>query len=376
MNKKLNIDKIKEAMESGGFNQARLAKEMSVSRTIVTSWFKGEKFPKPDKLLKLAVMLGLGFNEIVSVAQSASEPVIAFRKKANRRTKDVHIERAKDMGKLLELLVDFLPFEKLEHPPTLKQPVMDYQYVQKVALKIREDIGVTESKPIDFDKLIDKFIEFEVVIIPVLWGNKENHENALHIYLPSSKTTWVYINLDSNLHDFKFWISHELGHVIAPSLKEEEAEDFADAFAQALLFPETLARKSYKEIEALNSVRAKISKIIDYADKYMISPITIKEAIKDYSSEYGLREVELGDFFYAATTKFNKKYCNVSEILNESKPYTAKSYIKVSRKYFETPFFDILKKFLSENEKSPGFIQTILETSFLDAKEIYAELTK
>ncbi|MBW2365531.1 MAG: helix-turn-helix domain-containing protein [Deltaproteobacteria bacterium] len=363
-------------MESGGFNQAGLAKEMGVSRTIVTSWFKGEKFPKPDKLLKLAVMLGLGFNEIVSVAQSASEPVIAFRKKANRRTKDVHIERAKDMGKLLELLVDFLPFEKLEHPPTLKQPVMDYQYVQKVALKIREDIGVNESKPIDFDKLIDKFIEFEVVIIPVLWGNKENHENALHIYLPSSKTTWVYINLDSNLHDFKFWISHELGHVIAPSLKEEEAEDFADAFAQALLFPETLARKSYKEIEALNSVRAKISKIIDYADKYMISPITIKEAIKDYSSEYGLREVELGDFFYAATTKFNKKYCNVSEMLNEAKPYTAKSYIKVSRKYFETPFFDILKKFLSENEKSPGFIQTILETSFLDAKEIYAELTK
>jgi len=376
MNKKLNIDKMKEAMESGGFNQAGLAKEMGVSRTIVTSWFKGEKFPKPDKLLKLAVMLGLGFNEIVSVAQSASEPVIAFRKKANRRTKDVHIERAKDMGKLLELLVDFLPFEKLEHPPTLKQPVMDYQYVQKVALKIREDIGVNESKPIDFDKLIDKFIEFEVVIIPVLWGNKENHENALHIYLPSSKTTWVYINLDSNLHDFKFWISHELGHVIAPSLKEEEAEDFADAFAQALLFPETLARKSYKEIEALNSVRAKISKIIDYADKYMISPITIKEAIKDYSSEYGLREVELGDFFYAATTKFNKKYCNVSEMLNEAKPYTAKSYIKVSRKYFETPFFDILKKFLSENEKSPGFIQTILETSFLDAKEIYAELTK
>ncbi|MBW1848226.1 MAG: helix-turn-helix domain-containing protein [Deltaproteobacteria bacterium] len=376
MNKKLNIDKIKEAMESGGFNQARLAKEMSVSRTIVTSWFKGEKFPKPDKLLKLAVMLGLGFNEIVSVAQSASEPVIAFRKKANRRTKDVHIERAKDMGKLLELLVDFLPFENLEYPPTLKQPVIDYQYIQKVALKIREDIGINESKPIDFDMLIDKFIEFEVVIIPVLWGDKEQHENALHIYLPSSKTTWVYLNLDSNLHDFKFWIAHELGHVVAPDLKEDEAEDFADAFAQALLFPEKIARDAYKEIEVLNNVSAKIRKIIEYADRYIISPVTILKAINGYSSKYSLKEVALGNGFYAATTEFNKKYPNVSEVLNKSKPYTTVDYIKMSKECFKTPFFDVLKKFISENEKSPGFIQTILETSFLDAKEIYAELTK
>ncbi|MBW2365297.1 MAG: helix-turn-helix domain-containing protein [Deltaproteobacteria bacterium] len=376
MNKKLNIDKIKEAMESGGFNQARLAKEMSVSRTIVTSWFKGEKFPKPDKLLKLAVMLGLGFNEVVSVAQSPSEPVIAFRRKTNRKTKDVHIERAKDMGKLLELLVDFLPFENLEYPPTLKQPVIDYQYIQKVALKIREDIGINESKPIDFDMLIDKFIEFEVVIIPVLWGDKEQHENALHIYLPSSKTTWVYLNLDSNLHDFKFWIAHELGHVVAPDLKEDEAEDFADAFAQALLFPEKIARDAYKEIEVLNNVSAKIRKIIECADRYIISPVTILKAINGYSSKYSLKEVALGNGFYAATTEFNKKYPNVSEVLNKSKPYTTVDYIKMSKECFKTPFFDVLKKFISENEKSPGFIQTILETSFLDAKEIYAELTK
>jgi len=376
MNKKLNIDKMKEAMDLGGFNQARLAKEMDVSRTIVTSWFKGDKFPKPDKLLKLAVLLGLGFNEIVSKAQSPSEPVIAFRKKGNRKTKDVHIERAKDMGKLLELLVDFLPFENLEYPPTLKEPVIDYPYVQKVALKIREDIGISESKPIDFEMLIDKFNEFEVILIPVFWGSKENHENALHIYLPSSKTTWVYLNLDSNLHDFLFWVSHELGHVLSPSLKEDEAEDFADAFAQALLFPETIARKVYKEIEVLNGVREKIRKIFNYADKYTISPVTVLKAINNYASEYSLKEIKMVDSFYAATTKFNKKYDNVSEILNESKSYTAVDYIKVSRKYFETPFFDVLKKFFSENDKSSGFIQTILETSFLDAKEIYAELTK
>jgi len=375
MNKKLNLDKIYESMDTSGLNKAGLARKMDVSRTIVTSWFKGEKFPKPDKLLKMAVTLGLPFDEIVSRIQSVSEPVVAFRKKTNRKTKDAHIERAKDMGKLLELLVDFLPFENLEHPPTLKQPILEYQYVQKVAARIRENINVSPGKPIDFNMLIDKFIEFEVVIIPVLWGNKENHENALHIYLPSSNTTWVYMNLDSNIHDFKFWLTHELGHVIAPDLKENEAEDFADAFAQALLFPESIAREAYNKIKKLNSIGAKISQIIDYADKFIISPITVLKAINDFASEYGLLKIELGNVFYAATTKFNKKFYIVSETLNDSKSYSASDYLKISNKYFSTPFFDMLKKFLSENDKSPGFIQTLLETSFIDAKEIYEELT-
>ncbi len=376
MNKKLNTDKIYEAMEGIGLNRAGLAKKMGVSRTIVTSWFKGDKFPKPDKLLKLGVILGLTFNEIVIKMHCVSEPVIAFRRKTNRKTKDVHIERAKDMGRLLELLVDFLPFENLEHSPTLKQPSLEYQYIQKVARKIRKDINVSEVKPISFDMLIEKFIEFEIVIIPVLWGNKEHHENALHIYLPSSKTTWVFLNLDSNIHDFKFWLAHELGHVIAPKLKENEAEDFADTFAQALLFPESNAKKVYKVLQKLNGARAKINKIIDYADKHTISPITVFKAINAYASEYGLKNIDLGNSFYAATTKFNKKFYIVSERLNDSNPYTASDYIKISKEYFETPFFDVLKKYLSENKKSPGFIQTLLETSFVDAKEIYAELTQ
>lgn len=57
-------------------------------------------------------------------------------------------------------------------------------------------------------------------------------------FLPESDTTWVYLNLDTNVHDLKFWMAHELGHCLSPSLTGTEvAEDFADAFAGALLFP-------------------------------------------------------------------------------------------------------------------------------------------
>jgi len=40
-----------------------------------------------------------------------------------------------------------------------------------------------------------------------------------------------------NIHDFKFWMAHELGHCLSPSLTGEDAEDFADGFVGALLFP-------------------------------------------------------------------------------------------------------------------------------------------
>jgi hypothetical protein len=69
-----------------------------------------------------------------------------------------------------------------------------------------------------------------------------------------------------------------------------------------------------------------------------------------------------------------KKYQNVSEILFDEKLYSASDYIKKTKELFGSPFFEALRVYLSENEKSGGFIQSILDCSILDAKEIRAEL--
>jgi len=64
----------------------------------------------------------------------------------------------------------------------------------------------------------------------------------------------------------------------------------------------------------------------------------------------------------------------LTEILfgGESLPVT--KHLEITKKIFHSPFFDILKKYLANNEKSAGFIPSILNTSLLDAKEIHAEL--
>jgi transcriptional regulator with XRE-family HTH domain len=374
MQKKLNIRQIQDAMDRLGLNQAGLSKRLEVSRAIVSAWLKGDKFPRPEKLLKLGLILNMPFQELVKKPLTDIEPVIAFRKKGTRKTKDIHIEQAREMGHLLQLLVPYMPNDRMFQSPVLKHPRLDYNYIQKVATRIREEIGVKNNDPIGFEQLISKIIEFEVVLIPVFHGDKQNHENALHIFLPASKTTWIYLNIDSNIHDFKFWMSHELGHVIAPTFQGNDGENFADSFAQALLFPADQAEAAYQQMKRLRTKKGCIKKIIELSNERVISPVTVYEAINSFSRETGCPEIDLSPDIYAATANLNKTYLNVAETLLDERPASVGEYIEMAKENFKSPFFDILRLYLSENEKSPGFIQSLMDISILDAKEIHTAL--
>lgn len=374
MEKKLNIERIKTAMEAAGLNQAGLSKKLEVSRAIVTSWLKGDKFPRPDKLLKLGLTLSLPFQDLVEKQVADNEPIVAFRKKATRKTRDTHLAQAKEMGRLLELLVPYIPFNRMFQPPALKTPILAYDFIQRAAKTIRLEMGLKNTDPIQFEQLISKINAFEVILIPVFHGSKENHENALHIYLPSSKTAWIYLNLDSNILDFKFWMAHELGHVLSPSLSGDTAEDFADAFAQALLFPKDHASEAYVTMTKTKSKKGRINKIIEISKVLMISPVTVYKAIKAYAKAKQLPPVLLEPDIYAATANLNKAIANVSMTLCRESSPSVDRYIEITKTVFHSPFFDILRVYLSENEKSSGFIQSILDTSVLDAKAIHAEL--
>lgn len=373
MNKILKLEPLVQAMEKAGINQAAVASELDVSREAVSKWFKGKAFPRPDKLLKLAQLVGLSFDGLVEKVPLETDPVIAFRKKGSSKTTDRHIAHAKEIGRMLASLVPYLSYDELVKPATLKQPIDTYPYIQKVVKKVRRDIGVQDDTVIDFHHLVKKFKDLQAVIVPVFSGIKTNHENALHIYLPDSMTTWVYLNLDVNMHDFKFWMAHELGHAYAPSLKGNEAEDFADHFSGALLFPGNFAKKVYEELNELSTNSKKISKILRYAAAHLISPITVYDQTNRYAEFNGYPVLNL-DKIYAATTNFNKEFLPVGESLFYDKENTPSNYIKITTEIFDSPFFDVLKSYLIDSNKSQSYIQNILDISFIDAKGIHSEL--
>jgi len=374
MEKALNIKAVREAMEKYGQNQARLSEEIGVSRAAVTKWFSGEDFPRPDKLLKLGQLLDLGFRQLVIEQPDAMEPVIAFRRKGGRKTTEAHVERAKRMGVLLKALAPLLPFDSLSHPATLRSPVNEYDYLQRVARKVREEIGVAQDAPIRFRDLVGRFASLQAVVVPVLWGHKDHHENALHIYLPESMTTWVYLNLDSNIHDFNFWMAHELGHVHAPELRDDEAEDFADSFAQALLFPEECASAVYDKLRRAKREGSRVNHLKDMARHYGISPTTVNLALEGYVRARGFARVDVGEAIHAASTNFNKSFPTVSKTLFREIPPSPNEYVEKTSEVFQSVFFDVLRQYVRCTNASAGFVETILQLPLLDAKSLLEEL--
>ena len=374
MQRVFRTEAIGDAMAAAGLNQAALAREMDVSREAVSKWLQGRSSPRPDKLLKLALLLDLTLDQIVARVPDATDPVVAFRKMGARKTTEVHIARAQKMGRLLAPLVPYLPFNELVAPAVLKDPRLNYEYVERVAAAVRAEIGLEASDVLDFQHLIRRFREPQAALIPVLWGARDRHENALHIYLPDSATTWVYLNLDSEVHDFKFWMAHELAHVLAPGLRGDLGEDFADSLASALLCPRQAAEAGYRDVRSLRASGARMNVIKGIARELTISPITVHERLRCYAESEELPVIDLGNAIYGAAKNVNNEYRTVSEMLfGEDAPEPA-DYIRVSRELFESPFFEALAACLAEHPRSAGYVQSILDIPLLDAKAIHSEL--
>lgn len=376
MQKTLNVEAVRAALTSKGWDQKQLARVLDVSGQAVTNWLKGKDFPRPPTLLKLAGALRLGFDQLVQ-SNDATKPIIAFRKKGNAKTTQAHIARAVSMGMLLKPLVDKLP-ERQSLRTQIPDPSRDYERLQATAAAVRAKLGIGQAAELTYEHLISQFAENDAIIVPVMWESKKTHENALHILLPESKVTFVYLNLDTHLEDFKFWMAHELAHVYTPELAgEEEGEDFADAFAGALLFPRELAQQAYNGAVSARSVAGVKAVLLDFAREHRISVYSVFNEVSKYAKSQDLAPLALSA---QEVHKFRNsglvKGKLVSESLFAPMPPDAAQYIAVAHSVFQSSFFNALRAFLRECGTGPGYVQQILNLSLRDATAIHHELLR
>jgi transcriptional regulator with XRE-family HTH domain len=118
-----------------------LAGAIGVSAQSVTNWLKGEDFPRPDKLLRLATTLKLRLDELIQTDESADKPVVAFRRRAATKITTAHIEKAQAMGALLRLLVNYLPPLRALRS-VLPNPSTAYADLQRAVAQTREKLGI------------------------------------------------------------------------------------------------------------------------------------------------------------------------------------------------------------------------------------------
>ena len=374
MEKVIDREKIKKALQARGWTQKDLARELDVTAQAVTNWLKGTDFPRPNKLLKLATTLKLGFADLV-VSSAEGHPVIAFRKKGAAKTTDAHILKAIAMGSLLRPLVPFLP-----KSPSLRvqisQPTTQYDMLQATALEVRKRLGLDGQAVLSYGHLIEQFVTNGAVIVPVLWGEKQNHKNALHILLPQEQATFIFLNLDTRLEDFKFWMAHELAHVYTPDLAgSEEGEDFADALAGALLFPESIAEAAYPHVVRQSSIQGEIRELQRYAKAHSISLFSVFCEIKRYAKAHSLPRLRCKDFDIHAVRNSQRGKL-ISEVLFEETPPEPAAYIAAAQTVFRSVFFSAVKKMIKDQGTGPGYLQQIMDIPMSDAAILHRELSR
>ncbi len=377
MHRLIHTSAIKEALLAKGWAQKDLAAALGVSAQAITNWLKGSDFPRPDKLLRLATVLKLRLDQLVqSVSTDADKPIVAFRRRAATKTTQAHVAKALAMGSLLRPLVPHLPPLKALRT-ALTQPSTQYAELQRAVAQTREKLGIGSQAALDYATLIGEFAANDAFIVPVLWGAKQHHGNALHILLPAQHVTFVYLNLDTHIEDFKFWMAHELAHVYTPELAGTEGgEDFADAFAGALLFPQPLAAKAYREAATANRKAGAIAALQRHAGEHLISLYTVYSEAQAHARAHGLPPLQLDEKSDIHAVRNHRRGALVSTLLFDPLPPEPAAYIAAARNTFGSEFFPSLRRMLHAHGTGPGYVQQLLDVSLADADALHKALIR
>ena len=374
MQKTLATDVVQNALMQRGLSQKDLAQSLEVSAQAVTNWLHGKDFPRPAKLLKLAATLHLNYDELVQNG-SGNRPVVAFRKKGSAKTTRAHINKARDVGELLKLVVPYLDQQQVLRTQ-ITSPSTEYKKIQLAIAETRERLGIGEQAVLEYAHLISEFKHCGAILVPVLWGNKQRHENALHIRLPEEDVTFIFLNLDTHIEDFKFWMAHELAHVYTPDLAgSEKGEDFADAFAGALLFPKACAAGAYHEALNQKCEADAIKTLIHYARGHQISLFTVFQEVKKYAQHAKLSPLEINAASIHATRNSSAGSL-ISTALFTPEPPSPARYIADAENQFQSDFFPALKKMINDKHTGHSYLQQLLDTSIHDARALHEELRR
>jgi transcriptional regulator with XRE-family HTH domain len=365
----LNAALLKSTMAALGLSQTALAESCGVSKEAVSNWLSEESMPRPGKLAVLAKTLGLHVDDLVLADEV--EPVVAFRMRNNRAVTGPAKEAGDEVGRHLRQLLPLTDSKTLFEPPHLRAPSLEDSVIKETAAAVRASLKLSATDVISKEQLFELFHDFGAFLVPVFWGgNKDGHENAMSVYLPDSKSSWVVFNLGCRQDDFKYWLAHEYGHCLTlHKLQGDEGELFAEKFAQHLLFPDELAGQALAGIRASNEPLAVANW---FAGKYDLSVVTVVKAADRIAKLRDEKATGLATArFYGAWKQSRKSAPTVANLLFGTEAPAAAEYIVRSEEVFRTPVFRAMGKWQRENGgRSPSFIASTLNIGLNDATEL------
>ena len=167
-------------------------------------------------------------------------------------------------------------------------------------------------------------------------------------------------------------MTHELGHSLAPSLGGEEGEAFADAFAQALLYPDAKAAPLRSRLATVANIGLRIKRIHDEAKAHIISPYTIRRAVEAYEVANGFEPLDLGAIgpFMGGLRTFCKSFKTVTHALFKADVPKPADYAACGKGAFDSSFFEALAAFCKEEEGGEHYVHQLLGLPLSDSKTL------
>lgn len=160
---------------------ASLAQQAGVGVRLLDDWLAGYAFPRPDKLLRLAMSLRLGYTELVDDSDEEA-PMIEFGEGPRSVSEDKVIGDPEGMAMLLRAMVPYLPPERPGRVGTGR---------------------------------------LRTVMVPVLWGAEPRTEKTLRITWPVEAVCFSFLNLDKAPDlSSAISVSSSLWGAVAPTASE------------------------------------------------------------------------------------------------------------------------------------------------------------
>ncbi|WP_245176293.1 ImmA/IrrE family metallo-endopeptidase [Cupriavidus sp. AcVe19-6a] len=286
------------------------------------------------------------------------------------------METAADVARHLRELVPFIERDNLFAPGILETPQLSDDYIIRAARQTRARAGLSTTEPIRHSQLISMHQEFGSILVPVLWGEeKSGHENALSVYLPESKSSWVIFNLNARIDDFNYWMAHELAHCYTlNALQGDKGETFAERFAQALLFPQEVAAAALDDIMGS---KQRMERVAFHAKAHDISIVTVVKQIDRIAEQRTGKPTGLIDNrFWDDWNGSRSLQPTVAYALFGIDSMTSSQYIDASERIFGTPVFRALARWQdAQGGLSPAFVATALNIQLGDALHIAKALS-
>ncbi len=372
----LDIERISALMAEKGLSQADIANRLGISRTSVSNWLTRKGAPKARNVGQLALALGVLISDIV--LQFQNPPILNVNFRAIRNSAKVSestYRMARDAGHALNKLSPYLPkIGSYLEPIRLKRFTGSYDEQQELAQHLRALQKVGPTDIFTYHNASCILDGLGIHIVPVLLGRstKDFPVEALHIRSAASALEWMYFNIEAPRYHFKFMVAHELFHALAKNLNLEKGieDKFADGFAEALLFPQSLSQSAYELLIEAATQKRRVDICIDFAKSMVIHPYQVYKASNSYAVRFNKPQLPNIQGGYKQFEYFISKNKSLLEEIFPGRSFdeiTPETYSTALSEAFCTPIFNALREYCQNHSDGIRIVSTVLFMHTADA---------